>query len=134
MPRRTDLTPAVQKRIVDAIKGGNYYEAAAAAGGVDYATFRRWMVRGEDEDDGLYRAFRDAVIEAEAEAEVDIVKQWRSAIPQDWKAARDFLARRQPKRWGPRERHEHSGPDGGPITFADMLAATRRPDTDGDDG
>jgi hypothetical protein len=42
---------------------------------------------------------------------------WQAAIPGDWRAARDFLARRHPDRWGSRERHELTGADGSPIHF-----------------
>jgi transposase len=115
MGRPTKLTPEVQKRICDAIKAGNYYEAAAAYADVDYRTFRNWMERGEKAGSGIYFQFFQSVARAEAEAEVRIVAQWQQQIPENWAAARDFLARRHPERWGPKEKREVSGPEGGPI-------------------
>lgn len=100
--RRTKLNPAVQHRIVQAIGAGNYHDAAAAYGGVSYATFRLWMIKGERSRSGIYFDFFEAVQRAEAEAEIRMVAQWQMAIPDDWKAARDFLARRYPARWGPK--------------------------------
>lgn len=101
--RPTKLTPAVQNKIVTAISAGNYYEAACQYAGIDYATFRRWIEKGEDGKNKMYSDFCEAVKQAEAQAEVRIVAQWQSQIPQNWQAARDFLARRYPKRWMPRE-------------------------------
>lgn len=161
------LTPEVQEKILEAIRDGNYYEAACAYAGITYRTFRYWMERGEEEADELqkpawitsteaselisvssskirYHARRErflakkqgriwlvdrksllswadqqehevqgsehlhffhAVQKAEAEAEVQIVSQWKKQIPNNWRAARDFLARRHSRRWGPKEQH-----------------------------
>lgn len=126
MPGRPcKLTPEVQGRICDAIRAGNYYEAATAAAGVDYATFRRWLERGAKASGGPFREFCEAVQKAQADAEATVVAQWREQIPANWQAARDFLARRFPGRWGPKERHEITGADGGPIRFSleDMVEA-----------
>ena len=48
--------------------------------------------------------FLEAVAQAEAEAEVRMIAQWQAHIPRDWRAARDFLARRYPERWRVRAR------------------------------
>lgn len=97
--RPSKLTPEVKKRLLDAIRAGNYYEAACQYAGISYATFWRWMQQGENAKSGQYRDFREAIIAAEAEAEVRMVAQWQAQIPDDWRAARDFLARRFPQRW-----------------------------------
>jgi hypothetical protein len=34
---------------------------------------------------------------------------WKAQIPNNWQAARDFLARRFPKRWGAKEKIDHTG-------------------------
>jgi hypothetical protein len=115
MPPHTKLTPVVSARICAALAKGNYYKAAARAGGVDYATFWRWLERGAATSSGPYRAFAEAVEEAEAQAERRIVAAWQKHVPTDWKAARDFLARRFPAEWGPRERHEVTGAGGGAL-------------------
>jgi transposase len=101
--RPTKLNPAVQQKIVDAILAGNYLEVAATFGGVDYATFRVWMNKGEKATSGQYHDFRDAVLAAESMAEVRMVAQWAAAMPKNWQAVRDFLARRHPARWGAKD-------------------------------
>src|SRR5439155_9145176 len=123
--RPTKLTPDVQERLTSAIRAGNFYEAACGYAGIDYRTFRRWMERGERESRGQFRALREAVEKAEADAEVTVVAQWRSQISSSWQAARDFLARRYPDRWRPSERLEHSGPGGGPIDLATLIQRAR---------
>src|SRR5688500_14704222 len=109
MARPTKLTSEVQQRLVSAIASGNYLEPACAYAGIDYSTFRRWIERGEQAERGLYREFRDAIRRAEAEAEIRVVAHWQRQVPESWQASRDFLARRFPDRWGPKDRLEHGG-------------------------
>lgn len=111
------LTPAVQQKIVDALRAGNYYSAAARYAGVTYSRMFAWMRKGEQQPDSMYGDFRRAVLEAEAAAEVAVVAQWRQSIPQNWAAARDFLARRYPERWAAHQKMELTGRDGGPVVL-----------------
>lgn len=102
--RPTKLTPEVQQRIVDALRDGNYREAAVACAGIDYKTFYNWMRRGQQEKAGRYFQFFQAVQQAEHEAEREMVAQWKAHMPESWQAIRDFLERRFPDRWGRRDR------------------------------
>lgn len=107
--RPTKLTPDVQTAICYAIQTGCYYETAAQLGGIDKTTFWRWMRTGEKAETGEFRDFYHAVLQAEADAEVRAVELWRSGMADNWQAARDFLARRHPERWGPMERTVGAG-------------------------
>lgn len=118
MGRPSKLTKEVQKKIETAIAGGNYYEAACNYAGIDYQTFRNWIKAGEEVASGekrktknskKYLEFFEVVQAAEARAEVRIVAQWQRQIPNNWQAARDFLARRFPDRWKPRDEQELVG-------------------------
>lgn len=113
--RKSKLTPDTQSKIVQAIGAGNYYKAACRFGGVSYKVFREWMVKGEKAKSGKFRDFREAIRQAEAQAEVRAVAQWQSHMPDSWQASRDFLARRHPTRWMQQDRHEVSGKDGTDI-------------------
>jgi len=102
MGRPSKLTPEVTKRLVEAIRAGNYYEAACAYAGIGYSTFRVWMIKGEKAKSGKYREFIEAIKKAEYEAEARMVALWQEHMPEDYRAIRDFLERRYPERWGKR--------------------------------
>ena len=111
MGRRTKLTPDVQKRVVEAIRAGNYKEVAARYAGIGESTFYEWLKRGASHRVG-YVEFAEAVKNAEAEAEVRDVALIEKAAMENWTAAAWRLERRYPDRWGRRERHEITGEDG----------------------
>lgn len=104
MARPTKLTPDVQKRLVDAISAGSYFEPACAYAGIAYSTFRTWMERGAQEDGGPYHDLAVAMAEAEGRAEVRLVGLLNKAMPEDWRAIIAFLERRYPARWGRQDR------------------------------
>jgi hypothetical protein len=131
MGRPCKLTPEVQERVCAALRAGNYYEAAAACAGVTYWCLRKWMQQGKRARSGRYFQFFQAATQAEADAEATIVAQWRAQIPDNWPAARDFLARRFPDRWGPKERQEITGKGGKAL---DALAAFEQLARGGDAG
>lgn len=104
--RPSSLTPEVQRKVCEAIAAGNYYQAAAAYAGITYSCLAKWLKKGKRAKRGRFFQFFHAVREADAAAEITIVAQWRQQIPENWQAARDFLARRHPERWGPKDRHD----------------------------
>ena len=117
MGRPTKLTPEVQDKIVNALRGGNYQETAAQFAGIDEATFYRWMERGASEDEGIYCEFRKAVERAKSQAEVrDIALIDKAAQNGSWQAAAWKLERKFPQKWGRVNRTEISGPEGKPLT------------------
>ena len=115
MGRPTKLTKEVTDKIVQAIRTGNYAEAASRLAGIGPSTYFRWMERGSQEDAGIYREFYEAVRRAEAEAEVHAVAIVRRAMSDDWRAALAYLERRHPVRWRRHQTTELTGKDGGPI-------------------
>ena len=115
MARPTKLTPEVKDRILQAVRAGNYAEAASRSAGIAPSTFYRWLDRGSSEEHGIYRDFRDAIQRAEAEAEVHAVALVRRAMNADWRAALSYLERRHPARWRRHHSTELTGKDGGPI-------------------
>lgn len=124
----TKLTEEVQARIVEALKHGNYQDAAAAYAGISEATFHNWMARGREEArrlaDGekansketIFLEFFEAVEKARSEAEVrNVMYIQRAAQDGTWQAAAWFLERSYPRKWGRKDRHEHVGDNGEPI-------------------
>lgn len=113
MPRQSLINDTqLVNRLLDAVRAGNYYEAACGYAGIDYSTFRKWVVRGEEADEldqegaeipeaeQVYLSFFESLKRAENEAEARVVALWQRQIPNDWKAAATFLERRYASRWG----------------------------------
>lgn len=97
------LTPELTKTFAQVIALGNYPTVACQIVGIHISTYRLWMRRGEDayEETSPFRQFYTAVKEAEAISEGFAVEKWRKHMGTNYKAARDFLARRFSSRWGP---------------------------------
>ncbi len=68
--------------------------------GIGRTTYYRWIHRGQEASDGIYREFYEAVRRAMARAEVRAVMILRQAMAKDWRAAMCWLERRYPNRWG----------------------------------
>jgi hypothetical protein len=113
----TKLTPELQDRVVAYVRAGNYVETAAAAAGVSKVSLYDWLKRGA-RGEAPYDAFADAMAQAVAMAEARDVALIGKAAETQWQAAAWRLERKFPDRYGRRERHEVSGPDGGPIPVA----------------
>jgi len=101
--RPTKLTPAVQEKIVQALQLCNRRKDAAEYAGINDATLRRWMARGKNANDEEYAAFRQAVIEAEAKAQILAMGCIATEIRNgNWKAAAWYLERKAPEHYSPR--------------------------------
>lgn len=132
--RPTSLTPEVADRIVQAVRAGSYVSHAAEYAGVHRDTVYGWLERGRrehariakdpkgrpDADEAAFAEFSDRVMRAEAEALIEAVAAWKTASRSDWRAAKEWLARRHNEEWGDKARLEHSGPDGQPISLAGL--------------
>ena len=103
MGRPSKLDDLRAKRIVDALKAGHSFAAAARAGGVDEGTLHDWRKRGAA-GEAEYSRFHQRVEEACQEAEDRCVQVLRSALEgEDLKLATDtawkWLSRRRPVEW-----------------------------------
>jgi len=125
--RHTTLTPEVQETICKAVADGNTFLTSALAAGVAQSTFSLWMKRGEDETEGIYVEFMEAIKEASAQAVQKQVKNIIKAGKKNWQASAWFLERRHPQEWGKVERIEQkiSGGDGGPIEIELVLTTPK---------
>lgn len=87
MPRggkRPKLTPERQKKILDALSGGGYFEVACEYAGVDARTGFEWLQRGRGEHPtrpctALYAQFAQAVEKAQADDEVHTIARIKQA-------------------------------------------------------
>ena len=94
-------------RIITAIREGISHEGAANHGGIHKDTFYEWIKQ--------YPDFSDAVKEAEAASELELVSKIK--VDPSWQSKAWMLERRMPERWGrvDRLKQEISGPDGKPL-------------------
>ena len=89
--------------MLDAVRAGHSYAAAARAGNIAENTLHNWLARGRD-DDPDYVGFLRRFEEADQEAENRAVTVLRNAMEgDDAKLAADtawkWLARRRPAQW-----------------------------------
>lgn len=102
--RPSKLDEGLIKLICDSVRKGNYIETAAAAAGISKQTLYSWLKAGAREEDPLAVEFLDAYKKAEAEAEAANVNMIRTWARKDWKAAAWMLERKNPDKWGRRDR------------------------------
>ena len=123
-----ETDPALIKRLIEALKAGNYIDTACDYAGINQNTYYRWTKAGRNEADRIARgeepdpdkaAFLDLaeqIQQARAEATVRNVMLIQTAARNGtWQAAAWWLERTQPAKYGRRLQTEVSGPDGGPV-------------------
>ena len=123
--RPTKLTPRVRATILEGIRAGLALGRACERAGVHDATYRRWILRGEQEaeriadgespdpDERRYYTFRTDATRARAEGLTTLVAQVRLAASDDWRAASWLLSVLDPDTYG--KRVNLAGEDGGPV-------------------
>lgn len=105
--RPSKLTPALQAKLCDAIRAGNFLEPAASFAGIDESTLHRWLKRGARERKGARHDLAMAVDKATADSEtLAVARISKEGSEGSWQAEAWLLERRFPERWGRRERHE----------------------------
>lgn len=125
--RPTKLDDLTAKRIVDAVREGHSYAAAARAGRIAENTLHNWLGRGRDGDPD-YVGFLRRVEEADHEAEHRCVAVLKNALEgTDAKLATDtawkWLARRRPAQWSEKPVEAKAGADD--EQTVDDIAVTR---------
>ena len=104
MGRKSKLTPELQTEIIKYIEAGCTDRAACGASNINYATFYRWIAKGELAKSGKYNDFCNTLKEARDKAHAKItmamIKQivkgnatltmfWlQNRFPNDWKDRR----------------------------------------------
>lgn len=109
------LTPAVQERICEMIRLGNFAAVSARVAGISEQTLYNWIKWGREQGSGPYYDFWKAVEQADADAEAALVAEIKRHAPNDWRASAEVLRRRYRRNWGDVVRQEISGPNGGPV-------------------
>ena len=123
MARPDKLTKERQDIIIKAIYDGTTYETASALAGIEYDTFRNWMNRGKADGNGRFFRFFSAVRHAEAMCRYELANSIKNAgvVKNDWRAASDYLERRDPENWSKQNNVKLSGTVAVPSTFAEWI-------------
>src|SRR5689334_20809473 len=97
--RSVCLTAVEIKKIAKVLEDGNFRDVAAAAVGKHESQLARWLVKGARlRKEHPWRQLYDAVIAAEAKAEMASVKQIREAAKKNPKHAQWWLTRKRPEK------------------------------------
>ena len=94
MPRPTKLTPRLVDLAEEAMNLGMTVDMASDYCGVSRSTFYSWLSAGQQEHDGLRRAFSDAVRQGRARCAARLLATTNAAALTDWRAAAWLLQRR----------------------------------------
>lgn len=104
------LTPEVTTRVCEAISLGLTHELAAKYAGIGRSTFYLWIEKGRAQEDGPYRAFVEALDEAEAKnAARCMAEVLKAAKAGTWQAAAWLMERRHGYVVRQEQRIEHAG-------------------------
>ncbi|HLY28568.1 MAG TPA: hypothetical protein VKQ72_19635 [Aggregatilineales bacterium] len=101
--------------IIERLRQGDYFQVACRSAGVNVRIGERWLQLGKGglgykmKDKHICREehvwFYEEAMRALAKVEGKALDAWMAEIEKgNWQAARDFLARRFPKRWSNSER------------------------------
>jgi hypothetical protein len=97
------ISESIIASVVEKVRAGNYFQISVAASGVSIKTGSNWRKQGEQDDeanvDSLFREFFLSIEEAEAEAEVDDIRDIRNGC-ENWQSKAWIRERRSRERWG----------------------------------
>jgi hypothetical protein len=103
-PTHTKFKETMTDEICLLLARGNTYQCVCDSLGLGRQTFARWMQLGkqalvEGRDDDKYAVFVMRVRQACAVAEAYALESWRKHFDRDYRASRDFMARRYGTVW-----------------------------------
>lgn len=117
MGRGTKLNELVQDIIVKGTKKFMTVDAICAKADISRETYYSWLKWGREGREP-FAALSLAVDQALAAAQEKLLDTVWADAGKDGKDALELLRIRFPHEYGKVQRHEHSGPDGGPINIA----------------
>lgn len=115
--RPTLLDAESQNILLQSIEAGLTLRMACACANLAYNTVYEWKRRGLDgeyngrEGNEAYEQFAKALTQAEEKGKAAMLLRWQQFFPTDWRAIRDYMARRWPEEWAATEaiKMQHSG-------------------------
>lgn len=118
--------PMVYNTIVEAFGTGAEVSTAAALAGVQPATVREWIRKGENNTNKLYAQFVIDAHRAAAQFEQHHTQNISKHSQHDWKASAWLLERRFPHRWSSKQELNVNHNDGASEQDKDQIAQAAR--------
>lgn len=104
-PRKTGppstITDELTAEIAGYVRDGSALLTAAQLAGVAEDTFKSWMRLGRKGQEPQ-RTFRAVLVKAKAEVEHEVASRLKESL--DWRAQVEWLRRRNPQQWEPRQK------------------------------
>lgn len=100
MPDQSKLTETVFRRLVECVRKGMTYRAAAERCRITPRTLRLWMAKGRRGEDEACVSLFTAITEAQAQLVEEYVDVIHTEAKADAKLALEMLARLYPKEYG----------------------------------
>jgi len=101
MTRRTKLTHEAIDAICEGIEKGNYVNTILAKLNISEEAYYSWLRDPRTKNaQTLYGKLKSRIEAAEAASEEMAVQAWINHFDTDWRAPKEFLARRHSQRWG----------------------------------
>jgi len=120
MPRKSKLSPEVIDSICDGLEKGNFVTTMLRELKIPERTYYHWLKEAETKSpQSLQYKLRQRVEAAEAASELHAVQAWVNHFDTDWRAPKEFLARRHRDKWGaePTQVQLTGGDKALPVTF-----------------
>lgn len=111
---------AIIDEIEKSLRMGMTQEDAATLAGISEETFYQWKKKKPEFSEAIKKALLIC-----KQRNVGIIQK---AAISTWQAAAWYLERRFPLEFALRQRHEVSGPNGGPIRLEDLVAGAQTED------
>lgn len=108
--RPTKLTPEIQKKLCDSLSEGLTITASCGRAGIGLSTYYLWQDHAKKaKRKNRFTEFMDAVDGAMLLGRSVMEVRFANGTKMDWRAAKEYLARRYPDEWGEKTKHEVSG-------------------------
>lgn len=115
--------------LLNALKDGLFIEDACSLANLDYSTYARWQQHARaNGSSSPYYEFFNLVQATESAAKHSLVRQWREHFPHDYKAIRDYMARRWPDQYADQSRRTLTVEGTIHTTSVAVIASTSLPD------
>jgi len=120
MPRKSKLSPKVIDSICEGIEKGNFVTTICKRLKIHEDTYYNWLREAKTKSpQSLQYKLKQRVEAAEAASEENAVRAWVNHFETDWRAPKEFLARRHGEKWGnqPTQVQLTGGDKALPVTF-----------------